>query len=113
MAKRAARVEMLLKLVGTPAEVREACKLVLEVVQHNARHSRLARLGVWSGGPDVDPGNDFNNQLTYQWLEPIDFKPGDTLEYACTWDNSTGDAVVKYGERTDEEMCYFFTIVGP
>ena len=61
----------------------------------------------------VQGSYNFNNQLTYQWPEPIDFRPGDTLEYSCTWDNSAGDTSVQYGERTDEEMCYFFTIVGP
>ena len=55
---------------------------------------------------------DFSNQLTYQWPEPIDFRPGDRLEYSCTWDNHNGDSVVTYGERTDEEMCFFFTIAG-
>ena len=61
----------------------------------------------------VQGSYNFNNQLTYQWPEPIDFRPGDALEYSCTWDNSAGDTSVQYGERTDEEMCYFFTIVGP
>ena len=56
---------------------------------------------------------DFNNQLTYQWPEPVTFDVGDTLEFSCTWDNSDGDSTVRFGERTDEEMCYFFTIVGP
>ena len=56
---------------------------------------------------------DFNNQLTYQWPEPIDFAVGDQLSFSCTWDNSGNDETVRYGERTDEEMCYFFTIAGP
>jgi hypothetical protein len=56
---------------------------------------------------------DFNNQLTYQFSEPLTFGVGDELEFSCTWDNSDGDSTVTYGERTDEEMCYFFTIVTP
>ena len=60
----------------------------------------------------VQGSYDFNNQLTYQWPETIDFGPGDVLDFDCTWDNRDGDTTVTYGERTDEEMCYFFTIVG-
>ncbi len=61
----------------------------------------------------VQGNYNFSNQLTYQWVEPIAFRPGDTVEYSCTWDNTAGDSAVGYGERTDEEMCYFFTIAGP
>lgn len=54
---------------------------------------------------------DFNNQLTYQWREPVALDVGDTLRWSCTWDNSEGESAVGFGERTDEEMCFFFTIM--
>ena len=56
-------------------------------------------------------GYGFNNQLTYQFPEPLTFGVGDELEFSCTWNNEEGDSTVYFGERTDEEMCYFFTIV--
>jgi hypothetical protein len=60
---------------------------------------------------------DFGNQMTYQYLEPMLISPGDTFHYSCTWDNSAENPNqtheppidVRYGERTDEEMCYAFT----
>lgn len=58
-------------------------------------------------------GYDFNNQLTYQFREPIEFGVNDTLNWSCTWDNSEGTSDVGFGERTDEEMCYFFTVIAP
>jgi hypothetical protein len=54
---------------------------------------------------------NFNNQMTYQFKEPIEYKIGDELEFTCTWDNSEGTEPITYGERTDEEMCYFFTFL--
>jgi len=54
---------------------------------------------------------NFNNQMTYQFTEPAEYKIGDELEYTCTWSNEDGTDAITYGERTDEEMCYFFTFV--
>ena len=61
---------------------------------------------------------DFDNQLTYQWLEPVDLEPGESIDFSCTWNNSTSNPnlgwepkTTGYGERTDEEMCFFFTFV--
>ena len=59
----------------------------------------------------VDGVYDFDNQMTYMFSDPPAFKTGDTVEYSCTWDNSEGTNQVTYGERTDEEMCFFFTFV--
>ena len=62
---------------------------------------------------------DFDNQLTYLFTEPMDVKAEETLRWSCTWNNSTSnpDLIADppqetfYGERTDEEMCFFFTLV--
>ncbi len=59
----------------------------------------------------VDGQYSFDNQMTYQFTDPASFKKGDSVEFSCTWDNSAGDSAVRYGERTDEEMCFFFTFV--
>jgi len=62
---------------------------------------------------------DFNNQLTYQFEEPILVNTGDQIFWECTWDNSAENPNgyydppqnIGYGERTDEEMCYAFTLI--
>lgn len=59
----------------------------------------------------VDGEYSFDNQMTYQFREPVEFATGDTLEYSCTWNNSEGTEPVGYGERTNEEMCFFFTFL--
>ncbi len=61
---------------------------------------------------------DFDNQLTYMFKEPLDFAAGSELNISCTWNNSPSnpDLLVDppvdtfYGERTDEEMCFAFTL---
>ena len=61
---------------------------------------------------------DFDNQLSYELLEPVAFSGGDTLIQSCTWNNSTSNEElihnpptdVSYGERTDEEMCFTFIL---
>jgi hypothetical protein len=59
----------------------------------------------------VDGAYSFDNQMTYQFHEPIEFAQGDSVDFSCTWDNSEGTAPVGYGERTNEEMCFFFTFL--
>ncbi|MCR9162637.1 MAG: hypothetical protein ACE37F_03295 [Nannocystaceae bacterium] len=59
----------------------------------------------------------FDNQLTYQFVEPVRVQPDDTLSFSCTWNNSTSNpeldtapVATTFGERTDEEMCFFFML---
>ena len=52
----------------------------------------------------------FDNQLLYQFVEPLSVDSTDIVRWECTWDNPGAEAVY-YGERTNEEMCIFFTIV--
>ncbi|MFT5685911.1 MAG: hypothetical protein ACI8RZ_006866 [Myxococcota bacterium] len=66
----------------------------------------------------VEGDYDFNNQMTYQYLEPIKFEQGAEIEFECTWNNSASNNALEgdskptgYGERTDEEMCFFFTLI--
>jgi len=54
----------------------------------------------------------FDNQIGYLFREPIQVSETDMITLSCTWDNPT-DQTVRYGERTDEEMCLFFAMVGP
>ena len=49
---------------------------------------------------------DFDHQMTYMFEEPLVWSDGETLRFRCTWDNSEGTETVRYGEGTDEEMCF-------
>lgn len=54
----------------------------------------------------LDGKYDFNHQMTYMFEEPVEYGDGDVLRFRCTWDNSAGTSNVRYGEGTDEEMCF-------
>jgi hypothetical protein len=62
---------------------------------------------------------DFDNQLSYTFKVPVTVETGDTVRMSCTWDNSADNPEqfadppqdVGYGERTDEEMCFGFTLI--
>ncbi len=63
---------------------------------------------------------DFDNQLTYFFEDPVAVQGGDVISFECTWDNSAENPDqmfevpqnIGYGERTDEEMCFAFTLIG-
>jgi hypothetical protein len=65
-------------------------------------------------------GYNFDNQLTFMYKEPFAVNGGDTLGFECTWDNSAENPDqfydtpqdIRYGERTDEEMCFVFALIG-
>jgi hypothetical protein len=67
-----------------------------------------------TGSPDIDlgtmPAFDFNNQT---WL-PINATTAtnDVITTTCGWRNTTGESV-RFGEETDDEMCYSFTMYYP
>ncbi|TVQ95328.1 MAG: hypothetical protein EA398_17945 [Deltaproteobacteria bacterium] len=62
---------------------------------------------------------DFDNQLTYMFEEPIRIRAGSEIGFRCTWNNSPSNpnlvhdppVEVRYGERTDEEMCFGFALI--
>ncbi len=61
---------------------------------------------------------DFDNQLTYMYKEPVRLEANTKFSLSCTWDNGASNPNllldppqdIGYGERTDEEMCYAFTL---
>jgi hypothetical protein len=53
---------------------------------------------------------DFNHQIHY--LKSVDLPPGDTITARCTFNNTT-DMGVPFGESSDTEMCYNFTMSWP
>lgn len=67
-----------------------------------------------AGGPELDLGTKASFSFdTQSWL-PLDvsLKPGDRVRTRCTWQNPTGQPV-RFGERTEDEMCYSFTMYYP
>jgi len=59
----------------------------------------------------TDAAFDFSNQF-FTPLSDIVIKPGDTVKTNCIWENPT-DRTVRYGENTEDEMCYSFTMYYP
>jgi hypothetical protein len=63
---------------------------------------------------------DFDNQQTYFFEDPVTVTSADTIGFECTWDNSADNPnqlfdepqTIRYGERTNEEMCFAFTLIG-
>jgi hypothetical protein len=57
----------------------------------------------------------FENQYTYAFTEPFVSKSGSSLEFKCTWNNSSSNpnlindppVPTYYGNDTDDEMCFF------
>jgi hypothetical protein len=66
------------------------------------------------GGPPLPMGAtdawDFNNQPWYTLSGTV--QGGDTIRTRCAW-NNPGDTAVKFGEYTEDEMCYSFTMYYP
>jgi len=62
---------------------------------------------------------DFENQLTYMFPEPIVIPAQTPIGFGCVWNNSTSNPnlihdppqEIRYGERTDEEMCFGFSLL--
>jgi hypothetical protein len=66
------------------------------------------------GSPQVihDQPFDFNSQIFFPMKPEVVLKPGDTLETRCFYDNDT-NTKIKFGENTQDEMCYSFTMAWP
>jgi hypothetical protein len=62
---------------------------------------------------------DFDNQLSYVFKDDVSIPEGSLVSMSCTWDNSADNPEqlydpprdIGYGERTDEEMCFGFSLV--
>ena len=58
------------------------------------------------------PRWDFDWQLSYQWMEPLDLKGGDILQLTCEYDTSGRSDVVYWGDGTKDEMCLNYIMLG-
>jgi len=59
----------------------------------------------------TDPRFDFNNQF-FATLPNVTLKSGDVVETRCVWENPRSEPVT-WGENTDDEMCFSFTLYYP
>ncbi|MBX3157786.1 MAG: hypothetical protein KF773_17590 [Deltaproteobacteria bacterium] len=60
-----------------------------------------------SGSADIvlqDVPYNFEEQA-FHLVSPIELRPGDTLLTECTYNNTTG-RIVRFGESSDDEMCF-------
>jgi hypothetical protein len=63
--------------------------------------------------PVIDvPNFDFESQRSYPLDPPRILRPGDGIRTTCVYDNTT-DQRVRFGERTEDEMCLNFVLVHP
>ncbi len=60
------------------------------------------------------PRWDFNWQQFYFYEKPIVVQPGDLARLTCTYNTTTRDEVVRWGDGTSDEMClnYVYVTVG-
>lgn len=81
---------------------------------HKLGSAMTTKLQPAGGGAEIDLGTQAAYSFdTQAWL-PVAAKTqtGDTIRTTCTWTNPTS-GTVKYGEKTDDEMCYSFTVYYP
>jgi hypothetical protein len=68
-----------------------------------------------SGSPDQCmvhiPRWDFNWQRGYSYVHPLAISANDSVRVTCTWNTSTRDTAVSWGEGTQDEMCLAFLYV--
>lgn len=57
------------------------------------------------------PRWDFNWQLPYWYETPVRVRATDSIRITCTWDTSSRDTSVSWGEGTQDEMCLNFVYV--
>ena len=62
---------------------------------------------------------DFENQLAYIFHKDVEVPADTPFNMSCSWNNSADNPNlihnppidISYGERTDEEMCFGFTLI--
>lgn len=67
-------------------------------------------------GRTIDLGSaaafDWGNQQSYPVVPDAVVESDDTVETRCVWENA-GSSAVQWGERTEDEMCFNFTMYYP
>lgn len=92
---------------------------VLGTSPHMHRRGRRLHTMILREGreDDVDmlidvPNFSFDDQGQYLFDPPLVLGPTDVLRTTCTYDND-GDEHVRFGEKTEDEMCFNFVMVYP
>ncbi len=75
--------------------------LGVEVVRGDGTEECLINLPRW----------DFNWQLPYWYQTPVHVRSTDSIRITCTWDTSSRDTSVSWGDSTQDEMCLNFVYV--
>ncbi|MEY4582049.1 MAG: hypothetical protein RL701_6752 [Pseudomonadota bacterium] len=79
-------------------------------------HQLGTGMEAWVKHPDgtkekiFDKPFDFNRQIHY--MQNYDLQPGDALQAVCHYNNTT-DYGIPFGESSNSEMCYLFTMSWP
>jgi hypothetical protein len=77
-------------------------------------HRLGTQLSVRSGNGECAldiPDYDFDWQTLYMFDEPYTAPAGDDVELRCTFDTTSVDTEVRWGESTEDEMCMGFLYV--
>src|SRR6185369_4410646 len=91
-----------------------AGKKMIAAMPHMHQLGSAIETWVDRGGQRIDLGTVTNWDFNSQYWMPLDvtLEKGDVVRTRCAWDNTTGQTV-KFGEATDNEMCYSFTMYYP
>ncbi|MBI3072240.1 MAG: monooxygenase [Deltaproteobacteria bacterium] len=93
--------------VQTPAPLGFTLHGIIPHMHRLGRKLRVERVraGVTACVIDV-PRWDFDWQLFYFYSQPIRMESGDVLRLTCTFDTSSRTEPVRWGEGTEDEMCF-------
>ena len=100
----------------TPRLTAGQTSTIISVTPHMHKAGTYSKLEVIRQGGKVETilekPFEFDNQTTYMLPTPVVINPGDKLKTTCRFRNPTSIAK-RYGESSDEEMCYLFTTAYP
>jgi hypothetical protein len=92
-----------LYLLSSGPHMRElGTRFSTEIIRTDGSVEELVRVDPW----------DFNAQGSYWHETAVPIHPGDALRTTCVYDNPT-DRDVRFGERTEDEMCFNFALAYP
>ncbi|MEY4513313.1 MAG: hypothetical protein RLZZ450_5435, partial [Pseudomonadota bacterium] len=81
---------------------------------HKSARRMVVSIKRKSGTVDVihDAPFDFQSQIFFPMKDDVVVHPGDSVQKRCYYQNDT-TSQIHYGERTQDEMCYAFTMAWP
>lgn len=89
---------------------------LLRVTPHAHQHARHMTLKLKRGDGTVqtlhDDSFNFEEQVAYELDPLVKLNPGDEVTATCTYDNETNKSIT-WGENTDQEMCFLWSVYYP